>query len=204
MFLGYLLSARLCARSCCGSQMDTRWILLQGAPGQLRRQTVSLECERWLVQGMWECLQLMELWEPLPGGSASPETPELDFPSRVGVRDTSGHCHLWMHIWSEQPGVSKCGTHHCYHSMGLCLWQTSLVDHHSFLPQCNLCHPLCVRRFSHSCKAFLSYFQSPHQGASQVSTNQGVNCHHHVAATCYFFPALAPTGPCLWSTNYLE
>lgn len=131
MILGYLLSARLCAWSRCGSQMDTKWILLQGAPGQLRRQTVSLECERLLVQGMWECLQLMELWEPLLGGSASPEAPELDFPSRVGVRDTSGYCHLWMHFWSEQPGVSNCGTYHCYHSMGLCLWETSLIDHHT-------------------------------------------------------------------------
>ena len=36
---------------------------------------------------MWEYLKLMESWEPLLGGSASPETSELDFPSRVGMRD---------------------------------------------------------------------------------------------------------------------
>ena len=75
---------------------------------------------------------------------------------------------------------------------------------HSFLSQWNLYCSLCVRRVGHSCKVLLSYFWSPYQGASQVSTNQDISCHHHMATTCSFLPALAPIGPCLWSTNSLE
>lgn len=144
----------------------------------------------------------MESWEPLLGGSASPETSELDFPSRVGMRGFEAIVVSGCIFWSE-PFRSKR------------VWDTSLCgfvpvtditnrSSHSFLSQCNLYCSLCVRRVGHSCKALLSYFWSPYQGASQVSTSQDISCHHRMATTCSFFPALAPTGPCLWSTNYLE
>lgn len=77
---------------------------------------------------MWEYLKLMESWEPLLGGSASPETSELDFPSRVGMRDFGAIIMSGCIFWSEHSGVSECEMHH---SVGLRLWQTSLIDHHT-------------------------------------------------------------------------
>lgn len=67
---------------------------------------------------MWEYLKLMESWEPLFGGSASPETSELDFPSRVGMRDFEAIIMSGCVFLSEHSGVSECGMHH---SVGLCL-----------------------------------------------------------------------------------
>ena len=67
---------------------------------------------------MWEYLKLMESWEPLLGGSASPETSELDFPSRVGMRDFEAVIMSGCIFGSEHSGVSECGMHR---SVGLCL-----------------------------------------------------------------------------------
>ena len=174
-----------------------------GSSSEQRRQAVSLECEREVVSPKHVGVpQINGVLGALAWGLSFPRDFRTWLSLQSGNEGLWGRYHVWMHFleWAFRSkrvwDASFCGF--------VSVTDITNRSSHSFLSQCNLYSSLCVRRFGLSCKVLLSYFWSPYQGASQVSTNQDISCHYHMATTCSFFPALAPTGPCLWSTNYLE